>query len=103
MTVLAAMVVQLFGFMGFASIRLSAVPAVILIVAIGIGVEFTAHVTLVSTPLPRVHNLCTSLSIPMDSLKKSKSCVLDPVLSVADQITKIVDGKGKRNPGWWLC
>lgn len=44
--VLAMMVVQLFGFMGVIGIRLSAVPAVILIVAVGIGVEFTVHICL---------------------------------------------------------
>lgn len=47
--VLAMMVVELFGFMGFVGIKLSAVPAVILIVSVGIGVEFTVHITLVST------------------------------------------------------
>ena len=46
--VLAMMVVELFGFMGFVGIKLSAVPAVILIVSVGIGVEFTVHVCLVS-------------------------------------------------------
>ncbi len=42
------MVVELFGFMGFLGIKLSAVPAVILIVSVGIGVEFTVHISLVS-------------------------------------------------------
>ena len=45
---LAMMVVQLFGVMGIAGIKLSAVPAVILIMSVGIGVEFTVHLTLVS-------------------------------------------------------
>lgn len=44
---LATMVVELFGFMGFVGIRLSAVPAVILIVTVGIGMEFVGHVCLV--------------------------------------------------------
>ena len=47
--VLAMMVVELFGFMGLAGIKLSAVPAVILIVSVGIGVEFTVHICLVSS------------------------------------------------------
>lgn len=42
------MVVELFGFMGLSDIRLSAVPAVILIVSVGIGVEFTVHIAVVS-------------------------------------------------------
>ena len=48
-TVLAMMVVELFGFMGLLGIKLSAVPAVLLIVSVGIGVEFTVHISLVST------------------------------------------------------
>ncbi|XP_064605910.1 protein patched homolog 1-like [Liolophura sinensis] len=42
--VLSMMVVELFGVMGIIGVRLSAVPAVILIVAVGIGVEFTVHI-----------------------------------------------------------
>ena len=45
---LSMMVVELFGFMGLIGIKLSAVPAVILIVSVGIGVEFTVHICLVS-------------------------------------------------------
>jgi patched 1 protein len=44
---LAAMVVQLLGVMGLLGIKLSAVPAVLLIVAVGIGVHFTVHICLV--------------------------------------------------------
>lgn len=47
--VLAMMVVELFGFMGLIGIKLSAIPAVLLIVSVGIGVEFTVHISLVST------------------------------------------------------
>ena len=46
---LAMMVIELFGFMGLIGIKLSAVPAVILIVSVGIGVEFTVHICLVSS------------------------------------------------------
>ncbi|KAL8598952.1 hypothetical protein ACOMHN_006762 [Nucella lapillus] len=42
--VLSMLVVELFGFMGVTGIKLSAVPAVILIMTVGIGVEFTLHV-----------------------------------------------------------
>lgn len=43
------MTVELFGFMGLMGIKLSAVPVVILIASVGIGVEFTVHVALVGT------------------------------------------------------
>lgn len=46
-TILAAIVLQLFGLMGFINVRLSAVPAVILIVAVGISINFVCHITLV--------------------------------------------------------
>uniref|UniRef100_A0A7M4G2E7 Patched 2 n=1 Tax=Crocodylus porosus TaxID=8502 RepID=A0A7M4G2E7_CROPO len=44
--VLAMMTVELFGLMGLMGIKLSAVPVVILIASVGIGVEFTVHVAL---------------------------------------------------------
>lgn len=47
MVVLALMTVELFGMMGLIGIKLSAVPVVILIASVGIGVEFTVHVALV--------------------------------------------------------
>lgn len=48
------MAVELFGIMGLMGIKLSAIPVVILIASVGIGVEFTVHVALVSDnrPLP---------------------------------------------------
>ena len=47
-SVLSVMLVELFGFMGLMGIKLSAIPAVILIMTVGIGVEFTLHVAVVS-------------------------------------------------------
>uniref|UniRef100_A0A4X2LSS3 Patched 2 n=1 Tax=Vombatus ursinus TaxID=29139 RepID=A0A4X2LSS3_VOMUR len=44
--VLAMMTMELFGIMGFLGIKLSAIPVVILVASVGIGVEFTAHVAL---------------------------------------------------------
>ncbi|KAM5248608.1 protein patched homolog 2 [Ctenodactylus gundi] len=44
--VLVMMAVELFGAMGFLGIKLSAIPVVILVASIGIGVEFTVHVAL---------------------------------------------------------
>lgn len=45
---LASMVLQLLGLMGIFGIKLSAIPAVLLIVAVGIKVHFTVHICLVS-------------------------------------------------------
>lgn len=45
--ILAMMTVELFGIMGLIGIKLSAIPVVILIASVGIGVEFTVHVALV--------------------------------------------------------
>ena len=41
-------VMELFGLMGLLGIKLSAIPAVILVITAGVGVEFTVHVCLVS-------------------------------------------------------
>lgn len=64
-SILAMMAVELFGIMGLMGIKLSAIPVVILIASVGIGVEFTVHVALVSTgrshfPLP-----CTLIPLAM--------------------------------------
>lgn len=48
-SILAMIAVELFGIMGLMGIKLSAIPVVILIASVGIGVEFTVHVALVST------------------------------------------------------
>uniref|UniRef100_A0A8B9CJH1 Patched 2 n=1 Tax=Anser brachyrhynchus TaxID=132585 RepID=A0A8B9CJH1_9AVES len=45
-SILAMMAVELFGIMGLMGIKLSAIPVVILIASVGIGVEFTVHVAL---------------------------------------------------------
>lgn len=39
---------ELYGIMGLLALRLSAVPAVTLIISVGVGVEFTVHICLVS-------------------------------------------------------
>uniref|UniRef100_H3DCR3 Patched 2 n=1 Tax=Tetraodon nigroviridis TaxID=99883 RepID=H3DCR3_TETNG len=44
--VLATMTVELFGVMGLINIKLSAIPVVILIASVGIGVEFTVHIAM---------------------------------------------------------
>jgi len=44
--VLAQFMVEIYGFMGWFGIKLSALPAVSLIMAVGIGVNFTAHIVL---------------------------------------------------------
>ena len=45
---LLMIVTELFGLMGLLGIKLSAIPAVILVITAGVGVEFTVHVCLVS-------------------------------------------------------
>ena len=45
---LGLILLQLVGLMGWLGIKLSAVPAVILVVAVGMGVPFTMHFILVS-------------------------------------------------------
>lgn len=44
--VLLMITVEMYGFMGLAGINLSAVPAVTLILSVGVGVEFTVHMCL---------------------------------------------------------
>nr|Q98864.1 RecName: Full=Protein patched homolog 1; Short=PTC1; Short=Patched 1 [Danio rerio]CAA67386.1 patched protein [Danio rerio] len=44
--ILPMMTVELFGIMGLIGIKLSAIPVVILIASVGIGVEFTVHIAL---------------------------------------------------------
>ena len=56
---LASIVIQLLGIMGFLGIKLSAIPAVLLIVAVGIGVHFTVHICVVS--ITRVYKLMFSI------------------------------------------
>lgn len=46
LVVLVVMTVELAGFMGWAGVKINPVSAVTLITAVGIGVEFTAHVVL---------------------------------------------------------
>lgn len=60
--VLALMTIELFGMMGLIGIKLSAVPVVILIASVGIGVEFTVHVALVSTEHCSAHSFYLFIS-----------------------------------------
>ena len=48
---LGLVVLELFGVMGLIGIKLSAIPAVILVITAGVGVEFSVHVCLVSHSL----------------------------------------------------
>ncbi len=49
------MTVELFGIMGLIGIKLSAIPVVILIASVGIGVEFTVHIALVRPSCTVIH------------------------------------------------
>ena len=55
--VLVMITVEVHGFMGLAGIKLSAVPAVTLILSVGVGVEFTVYMCMVS----HVCSQCTSV------------------------------------------
>lgn len=59
------MAVELFGIMGLMGIKLSAIPVVILIASVGIGVEFTVHVALVSISRPLLS--CRAPQFPLPS------------------------------------
>lgn len=65
------MTVELFGIMGLMGIKLSAIPVVILIASVGIGVEFTVHVALVrSNCVSTAHSAiisraCDSVRLPL--------------------------------------
>ena len=52
--VLGLVLVELFGFMGLVGVNLSAIPAVILIISVGISIEFTLHISLVRTSVVSV-------------------------------------------------
>ena len=45
--VLVMITVEVYGFMGLAGIKLSAVPTVTLILSVGVGMEFTVHMSMV--------------------------------------------------------
>ena len=49
--VIGSITAELFGFLGILGLKLSAVPAVILILSVGVGVEFTIHLLTVSRRL----------------------------------------------------
>lgn len=62
-TVLVLLVVELAGFMGLVGLKLNAVSAVSMITAVGIGVEFTVHVSLsfLTTLGTRDHRMARTL------------------------------------------
>jgi hypothetical protein len=71
---LAVMVIQLLGVMGVLGIKLSAIPAVLLIVAVGIGVHFTVHICLVSGIRTReqyLFQLCNFYEINSQNMQKN--------------------------------
>jgi len=45
--VLVMITVEVYGFMGLAGIKLSAFPAVRVMLSVGVGMEFTVHMTMV--------------------------------------------------------
>lgn len=51
--VVAMIVFELYGFLGLLDIKLSAIPAISIVMAVGVGVEFTAHLVLAFVAAPR--------------------------------------------------
>lgn len=78
---MGSVVLQLLGLMGAVGMQLSAVPAVLLVVAVGIATHFTLHISLVSRTfycrlpnereasngvyLPLVYSICIGHSLPI--------------------------------------
>ena len=50
--ILIMITVEVYGFMGLAGINLSAVPAITLILSVGVGMEFTVHMSTVCCLYP---------------------------------------------------
>ena len=50
--ILIMITVEVYGFMGLAGINLSAVPVVTLILSVGVGMEFTVHMSMVCCLYP---------------------------------------------------
>lgn len=50
-----SMLIQLLGVMTLLEIKLSAIPAVILVLSVGLGVCFTVHISLVSSLILNMH------------------------------------------------
>lgn len=68
---LAVITSELFGFMGLVGVKLSAVPVVILVASVGIGVEFTLHI---------MTGFLTSIGDRNLRVKRSLSHMSTPVL-----------------------
>lgn len=71
---LATLVLQLLGVMAILGVKLSAVPAVLLVLAIGRGVHFTVHLSLVS--LIFLVFIVTLVNIPLCMYCSEMSCPL---------------------------
>ena len=56
--------VEVYGFMGLAGIKLSAVPAVTLILSVGVGVEFTVHMCMVC----HLHSIDTGVKLKSENI-----------------------------------
>ncbi|XP_068677045.1 protein patched homolog 1-like isoform X1 [Montipora foliosa] len=72
--VLIMITVELYGFMGLTNIKLSAVPAVTLILSVGVGVEFTVHMCM---------QFLTSVGDRNQRMQKAVEHVFSPVVDGA--------------------
>ena len=59
---------ELYGVMGLLSLKLSAVPAITLIISVGVGVEFTVHICLVCPESFRFFSTCHAVIDPANFL-----------------------------------
>ena len=69
--VLGLVLVELFGFMGLVGVNLSAIPAVILVISVGISIEFTLHISLVRTSVVSVRTY-----VPSVRTSTSTTCIV---------------------------
>lgn len=84
---------ELFGFMGLAGVKLSAVPVVILVISVGVGVEFTIHVmtgflTAVGDRTLRIRRSLSHMFVPV--LHGSISTLLGVIMLAVSEFDFIV-------------
>lgn len=63
-----AVLIQLVGAMTLMDVKLSAIPAVVMVLSVGLSVCFTIHVSLVSVFFASSENVFRSYSIPIEQL-----------------------------------
>lgn len=90
---LAIITSELFGFMGLVGVKLSAVPVVILVISVGVGVEFTIHVmtgflTCIGDRVLRIRRSLSHMFVPV--LHGSISTLLGVLMLAVSEFDFIV-------------